>query len=62
MNGKRPADDIDHIRRAATDASGFIDIDFDVVWETVETALPAVLEHLPASANASGDDNGGNHA
>jgi uncharacterized protein with HEPN domain len=42
-------------------AHGYFDIDFDVVWETVETALPVLLEHLPASPDASGGDNGGNH-
>jgi uncharacterized protein with HEPN domain len=40
-------------------AHGYFDIDFEVVWETVETALPMLLKHLPASPGASGDDNGG---
>jgi uncharacterized protein with HEPN domain len=42
-------------------AHGYFDIDFDVVWETVEAALPALLQHLPASPDANGNDNGGNH-
>jgi uncharacterized protein with HEPN domain len=40
-------------------AHGYFDIDFDVVWETAETALPALLQHLPASPGTN--DNGGNH-
>jgi uncharacterized protein with HEPN domain len=43
-------------------AHGYFDIDFAVVWETAETALPALLRHLPASPGANGNDNGGNHA
>jgi uncharacterized protein with HEPN domain len=27
---------------------GYFDINLDVVWETVQTALPALLEQLPA--------------
>ena len=29
-------------------AHGYFDIDLDVVWETVQTALPALLKQLPA--------------
>lgn len=29
-------------------AHGYFDIDLDVVWETVQTALPALLAQLPA--------------
>ncbi len=28
-------------------AHGYFDIDLDVVWETLQTALPQLLEHLP---------------
>lgn len=28
-------------------AHGYFKIDFDVVWDTVETALPELLDHLP---------------
>jgi uncharacterized protein with HEPN domain len=29
-------------------AHGYFDIDLDVVWETVQTALPQLIERLPA--------------
>lgn len=29
-------------------AHGYFDINLDVVWETVQTDLPELLEHLPA--------------
>lgn len=29
-------------------AHGYFDINLDVVWETVQTALPALLKQLPA--------------
>lgn len=29
-------------------AHGYFDIDLDVVWETVQTALPELLKQLPA--------------
>jgi uncharacterized protein with HEPN domain len=29
-------------------AHGYFDIDLDVVWDTVQTALPALLQQLPA--------------
>jgi uncharacterized protein with HEPN domain len=31
-------------------AHGFFDINLDVVWETVQTALPALLQQLPGAA------------
>jgi len=30
-------------------AHGYFDINLDVVWDTVQTALPALLKQLPAS-------------
>lgn len=30
-------------------AHGYFDIDLDVVWETVQTALPQLLRQLPAT-------------
>lgn len=35
-------------------AHGYFDINLDTVWETVRTALPALLEHLPASPRGGG--------
>jgi uncharacterized protein with HEPN domain len=29
-------------------AHGYFDINLDVVWETIQTALPALLDRLPA--------------
>lgn len=41
-------------------AHGYFDINMDVVWETVKTALPDLLTHLPtiqdAAARQSQDD------
>lgn len=40
-------------------AHGYFDIDLDVVWETVQTALPQLLERLPAileDANDKGNE------
>jgi uncharacterized protein with HEPN domain len=31
-------------------AHGYFDIDLDVVWETLQSALPALLQQLPAAA------------
>lgn len=31
-------------------AHGYFDINLDVVWDTVQTALPELLQQLPASA------------
>lgn len=31
-------------------AHGYFDINLEVVWETVQTALPALLQQLPAAA------------
>lgn len=40
-------------------AHGYFDINFDVVWETVQTALPQLLEHLPAiRESAQNEENG----
>ena len=42
-------------------AHGYFDVDVDVVWETVQTSLPALVAQLPAireaaRATASGPD------
>jgi uncharacterized protein with HEPN domain len=40
-------------------AHGYFDINLDVVWETIQTALPALLEQLPAileEARPTGQD------
>ncbi|MCF7965781.1 MAG: DUF86 domain-containing protein [Methylobacter tundripaludum] len=37
-------------------AHGYFDIDLDVVWETVQTALPQLLEWLPAIREDANDD------
>ena len=38
-------------------AHGYFDINLDVVWETVQTALPQLLEQLPAiREDADADD------
>jgi len=34
-------------------AHGYFDIDIDVVWETVQTALPQLLAQLPAIRDAA---------
>lgn len=39
-------------------AHGYFDINLDVVWETVQTALPTLLEHLPAIREAAATENG----
>jgi uncharacterized protein with HEPN domain len=36
-------------------AHGYFDINLDVVWETVQTALPALLKQLAASRNDAND-------
>jgi len=62
MSENRLADYLEHIRQAATDARSFVeginkseflvdthgyfDINLDVVWDTVQTALPKLLEQL----------------
>ena len=44
-------------------AHGYFEINFDVVWETVRTALPALLEQLPAvRADADNEAADGNDA
>ncbi|MEO8491358.1 DUF86 domain-containing protein [Pseudomonas sp.] len=30
-------------------AHGYFDINLDVVWDTIQTALPELLEHLPGA-------------
>lgn len=37
-------------------AHGYFDINLEVVWETVQTALPQLLERLPAIREAVGRD------
>lgn len=34
-------------------AHGYFDINLDIVWETVETALPELLMHLPLVVRAA---------
>lgn len=36
-------------------AHGYFDIDLDVVWETVQTALPELLKQLPAIRREAGE-------
>jgi uncharacterized protein with HEPN domain len=42
-------------------AHGYFDINLNVVWETVQTALPALLQQLPA-AGSNDEDEGRNRA
>lgn len=37
-------------------AHGYFDINLDVVWETVQTALPQLLEQLPAIREDANDE------
>lgn len=37
-------------------AQGYFDINLDVVWGTVQTALPALLEQLPVVRRAAEED------
>jgi len=37
-------------------AHGYFDINLDVVWDTVQTALPALLQQLPAVRTDAGND------
>lgn len=37
-------------------AHGYFDIDLDVVWHTVQTALPELLGQLPAVCRDAGDE------
>lgn len=39
-------------------AHGYFDINLDVVWDTVQTALPALLQQLPAAPPNAEDDRG----
>jgi uncharacterized protein with HEPN domain len=38
-------------------AHGYFDINLDVVWETVQTALPELLKQLPAVRQDAADEN-----
>lgn len=38
-------------------AHGYFDIDLDMVWETVQTALPQLLERLPAFREEADNEN-----
>ena len=40
-------------------AHGYFDINLDVVWDTVQTALPELLERLPGIREAAAGDGGG---
>ena len=37
-------------------AHGYFDINLDVVWDTVQTALPELLKQLPAVRQDAGDE------
>ena len=37
-------------------AHGYFEINLDVVWDTVRTALPALLKQLPAAPQRPGDE------
>jgi len=39
-------------------AHGYFDINLDVVWDTVQTALPALLLQLPTARNDAQDEGG----
>ena len=39
-------------------AHGYFDTNLDVVWDTVSTALPSLLERLPAVLKAAGEIHG----
>ena len=41
-------------------AHGYFDLNLDVVWETVQTALPELLKQLPAIRRLAGDADPGN--
>ena len=47
MTDGRLADYLDHMRNRI--AHGYFDINLEVVWETVQTALPDLLSHLPTA-------------
>lgn len=38
-------------------AHGYFDINLDMVWDTVQTALPALLRQLPAVLSDARDEN-----
>ena len=41
-------------------AHGCFDINLDAVWDTVQTALPELLERLPAIRDAAAGEGAGN--
>ena len=43
-------------------AHGYFDINLDVVWDTVQTALPSLLAQLPAIRDAALAANGDNNS
>jgi uncharacterized protein YutE (UPF0331/DUF86 family) len=66
MNTNRLPDYLDHMQQAAADACifvemrnriahGYFDINLEVVWETVQTALPTLLDQLPGVRQAAQD-------
>jgi uncharacterized protein with HEPN domain len=52
MKENRLSDYLDHMQQAATDScsfvNGYFDINLDVVWDTVQMALPGLLKQMPA--------------
>ena len=46
MSIDRFADWLDDMRMAARQACGHVDIDLGVIWETVQRALPELIENL----------------
>ncbi len=42
-------------------AHGYFDINLDVVWETVQTALPELLRQLPAGRQDADDEDRNDH-
>lgn len=38
-------------------AHGYFEINLDVVWDTVRTALPQLLEQLPSVPEGGGSEN-----
>uniref|UniRef100_UPI003D00F2B5 HepT-like ribonuclease domain-containing protein n=1 Tax=Alcaligenes faecalis TaxID=511 RepID=UPI003D00F2B5 len=64
MSKYRLPDYLEHMQQAATDACGmrnriahgYFDVNLDVVWDTVQTALPELLQQLLAvRQDADGD-------
>ncbi len=42
-------------------AHGYFDINLDVVWETIQTALPDLLKHLPTIREKAAAENHNQH-